>query len=477
MAQNLIVVPGGLGTTGRPAPCDLDAEKASLGCVLIKPTAFDELLGVVHTDDFYLPAHREIFEAMLELYKRRLPFDPIAIADELKGRGALSRLEGGEAYLTEIASSVPTAENMATYVRIVRKKAAHRRLLHLLAEMQSSANGDIESVPDLVDEIRARVDHLSSSLDTHEPVKVGDGIGATLEAIEKRGQSPEETPVQFGLREVDDLIGGLHPERVIVVAARPGQGKSALVTGIVGSNGLRGIPALLFSPEMSRDEVSERMLSGDSGINGRALKSGAVAAQDWAKLYESGGRIGDLPVWVDDRADLTIGQLIGTALRWYSRVIGPVPTDAANVKPALIAIDYLQLVGADKEDRRRDEKRHEELTRMTRAIKQLAKKLKVPIIEVSQLNREVDKHQRPPVLADLRESGSIEQDADLVIFPWRELPADPHEAEREKRQGGPAQIRVEKNRHGATGVANVYWRPEITRFENPTEHQPHWQDR
>jgi replicative DNA helicase len=440
---------------------------AALGGVIIKPTSFDEMATVLTVDDFFLPAHREIFEAMMELDKRRLPFDPIAIADELRTRGSLPRLEGGEEYLMKIAGSVPTAENIGHYVRLVKEKATLRRLIAACAEVQSRAYGEFGNYEEFLDEAEGAIFKVAQQNRKEGFKAVGEMMTGVLEQIELRARDKREvTGVPTGFTKFDAMTAGLQPENLIIVAARPGMGKTSWAVNVAVNAALHSrIPVLIFSLEMSKYELMERMLAGEARIDSSRMRRGLIEYNDWKnRIYPAGGRLSSAPILIDDSASPTILEIRAKARRFkgdprYFPQPQKLPDGRDVPQHGLIVIDYLQL--ARGMGGKRDENREREIADISRGLKGLAKDLKIPIIAISQLNRGLEKREeKTPQLSDLRESGAIEQDADLVLFIHREEMFNP---EGEK---GKATLIVGKNRHGATGSVPMTFIKEFTRFEN-----------
>jgi replicative DNA helicase len=475
VTPELRVIPG-----GRTLPQNLDAERLLLGAVMLRGSVLPEFEEIA-ADDFYLPAHRATWEAILFLAKSAHMSDPIAVADQLQRTGDLLRLEGGMDYLLRCVGEVITLENAGHSAEVVREKSNLRKAIVLAGELMARAYGD-ERFSDVIADHRDEVARLEAGSVTHEPVMVRDVVQPGLDQLERRASNPTGQVVTWGMAKLDRMLGGLFPENLITVAARPGMGKSALASTLVANNTKSAIPipTIWFSPEMSRFELLERLLSGDARINNRLLRSGMVMKTDMTgQLFDSARRIHEWPVWIDDRASLSFKQLAGTLRRWYSKVLGAVPARDQPEKPALVVVDYLQIMEVEESREYSRDSRSIAIGRITRGLKQLAKALRVPIVQLSQLNREVERRTGPPNLSDLRESGAIEQDSDVVLFPWRELPSDPDEASRKKNESGPAQIVIGKNRNGPCGVADVHWLAEYTRFENAIADEPqgHWQDK
>jgi replicative DNA helicase len=463
---------GGNGMpSGRLPPHNLDAERSTLGGVLIKPAAFDEMATLLSADDFFLPGHREIFEAMLEIEKRRQPIDLTLLGDELKVRGALPRLEGGEGYLMTLASSVPTAENIGHYARIVKEKATLRRLIAACAEIQSRAYGEFGNYEDFLDEAETAVFKVAQQNRRESYQAVGDMMNDVLEGIEARARDGKEiTGVATGFKRFDAMTAGLQPENLIVVAARPGVGKTSWAVNVAVNAALHHqIPVLIFSLEMSKYELMERMLAGEARIDSSRMRRGMIEYTDWKnRIYPAGGRIAQAPILIDDSAAPSILEMRAKARRFRSDpryfpapVVG---SDGREVRrQGLIVVDYLQL--ARGMGGRRDDTREREIADISRGLKGLAKDLKVPIIAVSQLNRGLEKREdKRPQLSDLRESGAIEQDADVILFIHRDEMFNFDSAEK-----GKAELIIGKNRHGPTGSFSLTFIKEYTRFENFAE--------
>jgi replicative DNA helicase len=451
-------------TAGRTPPQNLDAEKSALGGVLVKPSAIDDLITSLVADDFFVPAHREVFEAMVSIEKRRQPIDIISLADELKVRGALPRLEGGEGFLVALANAVPTAENIEHYVRLVKEKATLRRLIATCAEVQSRAYGEFGNYEEFLDEAENAIFKVAQQTRKESYSTVADMMGEVLESIEERARERKEiTGVPTGFAKFDHMTSGLQPENLIVVAARPGVGKTSWAVNVAMNAALlHGMPVLIFSLEMSKFELMERMLAGEARIDSARLKRGQIEYSDWKnRIYPAGNRIAQAPILIDDSGAPSILDIRAKSRRFRSDIrYFPPQEDGAKPKLGLIVVDYLQLArGATG---RRDESREREIADISRGLKALAKDLKIPIIAVSQLNRSLEKREdKRPQLSDLRESGAIEQDADMIVFIHRDEMFNFESAEK-----GKAELIVGKHRHGPTGSVPLTFIREYTRFEN-----------
>jgi replicative DNA helicase len=450
---------------GRTPPQNLDAERSALGGVLVKPTAIDDLITALVAEDFFVPAHREVFEAMLAIDRRRQPIDIISLADELKQRGSLPRLEGGESYLVDLANAVPTAENVEHYVRLVKEKSTLRRLIATCAEVQSRAYGDFGNYEEFLDEAENAVFQVAQQTRKDSYSTVADMMGEVLESIEERARERKEiTGVPTGFTKFDHMTAGLQPENLIVVAARPGVGKTSWAVNVAMNAALlHQMPVLIFSLEMSKFELMERMLAGEARIDSARLKRGHIEYSDWKnRIYPAGNRIAQAPILIDDSGAPSILDIRAKARRFRSdsRYFPPPGEKGAKGQLGLIVVDYLQLARGGTG--RRDDSREREIADISRGLKALAKDLKIPIIAVSQLNRSLEKREdKRPQLSDLRESGAIEQDADMIVFIHRDEMFNFDSAEK-----GKAELIVGKHRHGPTGSVSLTFIREYTRFEN-----------
>jgi replicative DNA helicase len=420
---------------------DTDAERNVVGCCLLEAQALD-LVGDLRPDDFFIPAYQAIFEAIRDLRYAGKAIDVLTVGDVLKAKGHDKLLEARGEMLTEIANIAPIWLNVKHWAEIVARDGARRRILQLCGEIGERTKADVD-VSGLLVEARRRLADLEAPQGPG-PVRLGDRIREGLAAIAARSERPEEAAVLTGIRRFDDEIGGFRPGQLVVVAARPGIGKTAFAGTVALRAAMRSVPVLVFSLEMSWQEMFERFLGALERISVETLSRGKADYNQFKRLYKS--KLGELPLWVDDRA-LSMGQIVGAARAWRAR---------QTASQALIVIDYLGLIRNDS----RAETRTLEVGRMAWAAKMLAKESKTPVMLVSQLNRASEIQGREPVLSDLRDSGEIEQHADQVLFPHREPPLD---------QSGPSALIVAKHRGGRTGRIRCHWHAEYMSFEEAVQ--------
>ena len=464
MADFLALADG--GPSGRLPPHNLEAERSALGGVLVKPLAFDEMATVLTADDFFLPAHREIFAAMMELDQRRQPIDVVSLGDELKSRGALPRLEGGPSYLITLANSVPTAENISHYVRLVKEKATLRRLIAACAEIQSRAYGEFGSYEEFLDDAETQIFKVAQQNRRESFQPVGELLGDVVNELQTRSMERRQiTGVPTGFTRLDEITAGFQPENLIVVAARPGVGKTSWAINVATHAALNhGIPVLIFSLEMSKFELMERMLAGEARIDSSRMRRGMIEYGDWkSHIYPAADRLTKAPILIDDSAAPNILELRAKARRFRGNPKYFAQGGEGRTPLGLMVVDYLQL--ARGLGGRREESREREIAEISRGLKALAKDLRIPIIAVSQLNRGLERREdKRPQLSDLRESGAIEQDADMILFIHREEMYGTEGAERNK-----AELIIGKNRHGPTDTVLLTFLREYTKFQNYAE--------
>ncbi|MCD6221475.1 replicative DNA helicase [bacterium] len=433
-------------------PQNIEAEKALLGCMLIDENARIKAFETVKKDFFYAPAHQQIFSSMVKLFERNERCDLITLTNQLKLDGKLEEI-GGIEYLTEIAEFVPTAAHIDEYIKIVKDKYILRSLISNATQIISEASSEPDDVEELLDKAESLIFEISQHKIEKEAYLLKELIKENLEVIEDiQNRKGLITGLPTGYVDLDRYIGGLHPSEFIIIASRPGMGKTALATNIALNLAAGGeqIPILFFSLEMSKEQLVQRILCCEAKINSKKLREGILSDKEIAKLLLAAGQLEKAPIFVDDTPSLTVFELRARARRLKAK---------EDIK--LIIIDYLQLMKGT----RRTENRQQEITEISASLKSLARELNVPVIAISQLSRATEQREnKKPHLSDLRESGSIEQDADLVLFLYRE---DYYNKDDPDIQGI-SEIIIAKQRNGPTGSVNLTFIKEFTRFENYT---------
>ena len=435
-------------------PQNLEAEASILGGVLLDNEAINAVIELVNPDDLYRESHRKVYRAMVDLWDRNEPVDVITLSDHLKARGELEDV-GGSAYLAELASQVPTAANIAYYARIVREKAILRHLIRTSTDIASRGLEERGDVDTFLDDAERAIFDISEKRISSSFVRVGDVMTDTIKKVDELYHRKEMvTGVATGYRDLDQMTAGFQPSDLLIVAGRPGMGKTAFALNIAVNAALQGIGVAVFSLEMAMEQLVLRMLCSEARVDNARLRTGYLDERkgEFGKLVTAAGRLGDAEVYIDDTPALTVLEVRAKTrrlLRDRSRQIG------------LVVIDYLQLMRGHRDSPNREQ----EISEISRSLKALAKELNVPVVALSQLNRRVEERgDKRPVMADLRESGAIEQDADVIMFVYRE---DAYEKD-EAKHTGVAQIIVEKQRNGPVGTVKLAFLKEYTRFENYT---------
>ncbi|WP_106850352.1 replicative DNA helicase [Blastococcus sp. Marseille-P5729] len=436
----------------RQPPQDVPAEQSVLGGMMLSKDAIADVVEALQTDDYYRPAHQLIHEAILDLYGRGEPADILTVGDELTKRGQLLRI-GGAAYLHTLINLVPTAANAGYYANIVAEKAVLRRLVdagtRIVQMGYGAASGDLDTpgeVDEVVDRAQAAIYDVTERRTSEDYVVLGELIEPVISEIEMIGAHGELAGVPTGFHSLDEIINGLFPGQMIVVAARPGMGKSTLALDFVRSCSLRHNKAsVIFSLEMSKSEIAMRMFSAEASIPLNRIRSGDLNDDEWSKLVLKSSEIADKPLFIDDSPNMSMMEIRAKARRLKQRH-----------DLSLIVVDYLQLMTSGK----RVESRQQEVSEFSRALKLLAKELEVPVIAISQLNRGPEtRTDKKPMLSDLRESGAIEQDCDVAILINR-----PEVYESDTDRVGEADLIVAKHRNGPTGEALTIFQGKFSRF-------------
>ncbi|MEE8410836.1 MAG: replicative DNA helicase [Myxococcota bacterium] len=433
---------------GRVPPQDTDAERSVLGAMLLDRQAMLEAIEVLDQDDFYRPAHAKIFEAITNLFERNEPVDEVTVAAELKTLGHLESV-GGRAGLSLITESVPTAANAVHYSRIVRSRALTRRLISastMIATSGYEASADIEM---LLDDAEAKIFEITRDREHKGFVPIKEVVKDAFKRIEKLYERKESiTGIGTGFVDLDRITSGLQPSDLIIVAGRPSMGKTALALNIAQNAAIRHQqPVAVFSLEMSKDQLVTRMLCSEGRIDGHRLRGGFLKESDWPRLARAAGSLAEAPIYIDDTGALSILEMRAKARRLQ-----------AEKGLALIIVDYLQLMRG----RAGSDGREREISEISRGLKALAKELAVPVMALSQLNRALEQRtDKRPMLSDLRESGAIEQDADVICFVYRDEYYNP-----ESEDKGLTELIIGKQRNGPTGTVMLKFFSEFVRFEN-----------
>jgi replicative DNA helicase len=437
------------GGGGRVPPHNLQAEESLLGAMLLSKDAIAAAVEVCGADDFYKPAHAHIFDAISSLYIQGEPVDPVTVADELRRAGLMEAI-GGPAVLISLQANTPATSNAARYARIVEEHALLRRLIGVageIAEMGYDVPGD---VADMVDRAEGLVFGVAQRrlTDTVKPIRelLSESLDR-LEALFGRGEAI--TGVPTGFIDLDQQLAGLQPSNLIIVGARPAMGKTSIALGMAAHAAMHAhAPVLIFSLEMSHLEITQRLLCAEARVDATRMRNGRLHESDWPKISHAIGRLGEAPIFIDDNPMITVMDIRAKARRMKSREGGL----------GLIVIDYIQLMSG----RAAAENRQVEVSEISRALKILARELEVPVVALSQLSRNLEmRADKRPVLADLRESGALEQDADVVMFIYRDEIYNPETSERDT-----AEVIVAKHRNGPTGTAHLAFLKQYTRFEN-----------
>ncbi|HJX09515.1 MAG TPA: replicative DNA helicase [Candidatus Binatia bacterium] len=434
-------------------PQNLEAESSVLGGILLENEAVNQVLELLRPEDFYRESHRKVFRAIVELSDRSEPVDLITLSDFLKNRGELEAV-GGTAYLASLADFVPTAANISHYARIVREKSILRSLISTATEIATRGYEEQGNVEEFLDSAEKVIFDISEKKIKASFVAVGDMIKDTLKTVEKLYERKEMvTGVPTGYDDLDKLTAGLQPAELIIVAGRPGMGKTAFALNIAANAAFTGAGVAVFSLEMAKEQLVLRMLCSEARVDSSKVRSGYLGERDFPQLAKAAGRLHEAPIYIDDTPAISVLELRAKARRLVRD---------RSKKIGLIIVDYLQLMRGMGTASNREQ----EISEISRSLKALAKELSVPVIALSQLNRRVeDRSDRRPMMADLRESGAIEQDSDVIIFIYR----DEVYNKSDESKKGLAEIIVAKQRNGPIDTVTLTFLNEYTRFENYTE--------
>lgn len=429
----------------RVPPHSIDAEVSVLGAVLLSSEAANIALERLHPEDFYKPAHQQVFSVIRGLFDTNEPIDAVTVSEGLNREGALERV-GGIEFLTHVIDAVPATSNVDYYASIVEEHALRRRLMKVGGEIGAIAGKTAEPIDEVMDQAERAVFEVAEK-------RVGDGLqviddllGPAIEKAEELQRSGAEvTGVSTGFRDLDRKLAGLHPTNLVVIAARPGMGKSSLAFNMAQNVALSGRTVAIFTLEMSREEVVTRLLCSKGRIDSQRLRTGKLTEGDFTKLSNAASALYRQNIYVDDSAGLTVTEIRAKCRRLRR-----------NPGLDLVVVDYLQLMNGSGQ-----ENRQQEIAVISRSLKSLARELNVPIIALSQLNRAVESREdKRPRLGDLRESGAVEQDADVVMFIYRDEYYHPERIESK----GVAEVVIAKHRQGGVGKVDMTFLPEFTLF-------------
>ncbi|CWH72657.1 TPA: replicative DNA helicase [Streptococcus pneumoniae] len=439
----------------RILPHDLVAEQSVLGAVFIAPDTIISLADELAPDDFYKPANKIVFKTMLSLLEKGEPIDATTMVSALTNQADISKI-GGMNYVVELVNSTPTSKNVEHYAKLVKEKATLRKVIADLSESLSSAyQGDV-SISDIISKTEKSMLDISNQNTGTGFRNVTDILDTHMQIVETRSQTDGfVTGLSTGFVGLDKITTGLHEGNLIILAARPAMGKTALALNIAKHVAtMERKPAVIFSLEMGAEELIERMVASEGMIPGYHLKTGNLSTDEWKRLVQAQSNLYDTPIFVDDTAGIRISEIRSKA-RKLSQEMGGL---------GIIIIDYLQLITGSK-----GENRQQVVSEISRELKILAKDLRVPVIALSQLSRSVEQRQdKRPMLSDLRESGSIEQDADIVAFLYRDAYYQKEHSDSQEANNV-TELILEKNRHGSLEIVKLYFHKEYTKFSSVEE--------
>lgn len=438
----------------RVPPQSLDSERALLGSLLLKPDAIHDVSDTIKPDSFYAEKHRHIFEAMRELVEKGDPIDLLSLGERLQGKSLLERC-GGRAYIAELAGSCPAPSNYAHYAELVAKKHIMRALIEVAGEITESAYDDGGDTAQLLDHAEKSIYAIGNASATHKFIAIKDKVDDAWERIENLSKNDGAIRgVPTGFPDLDNLLSGLHKSDLIILAARPSMGKTSFALDIARNAAVRhDVPVGIFSLEMSSEQLVDRLLSAESFIDSWKMRTGSVRGDDdFAKIRDALETLSKAPIYIDDKPAQNILSMRAVARRLKrERGIG------------LIIVDYLQLMAPTTT--KASDSMVQQVTEISRSLKQLAREIEVPVIALSQLSRAVEQRGGKPRLSDLRDSGSIEQDADVVMFIHRE-----DKMNKDTERTNIAEILIEKHRNGPTGAVSLYFDEKRTSFMPMDKH-------
>jgi replicative DNA helicase len=446
-------------STLRKPPQALEAEAAVLGAMLLEPETVTTVMQYLRPGDFYLPSHRKVYEAVLALFDRSSPTDIVTVSGELKRMKELDAV-GGQTFLSGLLEGVLTTANCEEHAKLVLEKSVQRQLITTATEIVQASYDESRRADELVEDAEQKIFEIQQAGSRKEFAELKKLLNVEMERVEKAiGERKMITGIETGFTELDERTSGLQPGELIIIAGRPGMGKTALALNIASrANTRQPVPVAVFSLEMSAEALTQRMMCAEAGLNMHALRRGMLTPRQRTRLAASLGHLNDASIYIDDSSGLTALDMRARARRLRSK------------QPlGMVIVDYLQLM--ESNNRRREANRQQEISDITRALKAMAKELNVPVVVLSQLSRSPERREdKRPMLADLRESGAIEQDADVVLFLYREAAYKRHD-ELDPNTEREAELIIAKQRNGPTDTLKLVFLPDCMRFENRMGHE------
>ena len=433
----------------KKVPHDADAEQAVLSSILMDKDAAAEAFELLKTDDFYSPENREVFRAALQLYTKGDPIDVVTVKNQLEENGVFAEI-GGVETLANIAAAVGSSVNVKSYAKIVEEKSVLRRLIKLSGELSEISYKGADDINVILDKAEKGIFDVMQNRNTDSFASIMDVAYNTFSNIEKIYNSNEKiTGISTGFTDFDAKTAGLQKSDLILIAARPSMGKTAFVLNVAQYAAVRDhVPVAIFSLEMSKEQLVNRMLCAEALVDAQKVRTGELNSDDWSKLVESMGVLSEAPIYIDDTPGITAMEIRAKCRRLkIEKGLG------------LVVIDYLQIMSGSG----RSDSRQQEISEISRSLKAVAREIEAPVIALSQLSRACEaRSDHRPMLSDLRESGAIEQDADLVAFLYRDEYYFPEKTEKKNQ----AELIIAKQRNGPTGTVNLTWLGQYTKFAN-----------
>ncbi len=449
MANKLISKPD--GAMLKMLPQSIEAEEAVLGAILVNPASLGRIVEFLKPESFYKPAHKIIYEAVMDLFRKSEPIDIVTVSEQLRNQEKLEKA-GGRSYINDLALNVVTTVNIEFYAKIIQEKEIKRALINAGSEIVSMSY-ESDDTDKVLDDAQKLIFNIAAQKDTADLVSIQDLVVSSYEEIENRFNNRDElTGVTTGFYDLDNITSGLQKSDLIILAARPSMGKTAFALNVAQNVALKGKKGVaIFSLEMPKQQLVKRMLCAEAEVEADRVRTGNLQPKDWEKIVEAMTRLSDARIYIDDTSGVTAIDIKAKCRRLMME----------EKELGLIVIDYLQLMeGGNPNDR------NQQISAISRSLKGLARELDVPIIALSQLSRGVE--QRPdkrPMLSDLRDSGAIEQDADIVMFIYR----DEYYNREDVENKGKAEVIIAKHRNGSVGKIDLLFQANITKFKNPTK--------